>query len=501
MLLVLAVVAVVLVFVPGGMDGASFGANAVESLGLGVAVVVLVRAPPDPRGAWWVVVAGYVACAVGDWLWSWQYLVVPELFPGPADALYLGGGAGIAVGAFLLVRTGDAATDRAGLMDAAIVTCGAVVVLAVFVVGPLWEGAGDGGWSRLVVVAYPVIDVLQLSLLARLWTAPSSRTPAFRWLMVSLLLTSCSDVLYSSPLAGSSRVFDVVTTVMWTGSYLTLATAAVAAAGHGGGWQVQREQRHGGLHRRLVVVGTGLSLPAAAMLWESWGRHEVRWSVLSGGSLVISALVVLRFASLMARVEEQAATLGRLASVDALTGAPNRRTWDTELAAAARVARAQGTSLYVALVDLDHFKVYNDTHGHQAGDALLRESVQAWRGCLPASAVLARYGGEEFAVLLPGLAAQEALGVLERVRASVPRGCTASAGLARWVPGTEPEQALADADAALYRAKRAGRDRTVVASDEEVGDPGGAGAAPGPVPSVPAPRAPGARYRRVGPDG
>jgi diguanylate cyclase (GGDEF)-like protein len=61
-----------------------------------------------------------------------------------------------------------------------------------------------------------------------------------------------------------------------------------------------------------------------------------------------------------------------------------------------------GTVLSVALLDLDHFKEFNDTHGHQAGDQLLRDAVEAWREALPGSAILARYGGEEFAVLLPG---------------------------------------------------------------------------------------------------
>lgn len=118
--------------------------------------------------------------------------------------------------------------------------------------------------------------------------------------------------------------------------------------------------------------------------------------------------------------------------------------------------------LCVALFDLDHFKHYNDAHGHQAGDELLREIAHGWCAQLRASDILARYG-EEFALLCPARPQADVLAVVERLRACLPAGQTCSAGLTA-SDGAETAAALVGrADTALYRAKAAGRDRTVTA--------------------------------------
>ncbi len=132
---------------------------------------------------------------------------------------------------------------------------------------------------------------------------------------------------------------------------------------------------------------------------------------------------------------------------------------------AREIARAErtGDPLCVALLDLDHFKAYNDAYGHQAGDAHLRRTAAAWRRELRAIDVLARYGGEEFWVLLPQCDPQRAREVIDRVRAATPNGETSSAGVVLYDGKESPESLLARADAALYRAKHAGRAVTVPA--------------------------------------
>jgi diguanylate cyclase (GGDEF)-like protein len=118
----------------------------------------------------------------------------------------------------------------------------------------------------------------------------------------------------------------------------------------------------------------------------------------------------------------------------------------------------------VALLDLDHFKAFNDREGHPAGDALLRGVAAAWRRELRGIDVLARYGGEEFGLVLPGCSVAEGAAIVDRLRAMTPLGETSSAGVAAW-DGVEGADALVTrADRALYQAKRAGRDRTVVAA-------------------------------------
>jgi len=155
--------------------------------------------------------------------------------------------------------------------------------------------------------------------------------------------------------------------------------------------------------------------------------------------------------------------LARAADRDQLTGLANRRRWD-ELSTV-EVSRAQrsGAPLTFLLLDLDHFKVFNDTRGHQAGDVLLQQFATAAAGCLREGDLIARWGGEEFAVALPDCAASEALVVAQRIIAAVPDGQSATVGVAQWVPGETVAEALGRADAALYDGKRAGRSRAVLA--------------------------------------
>jgi len=214
-----------------------------------------------------------------------------------------------------------------------------------------------------------------------------------------------------------------------------------------------------------VALAAGLVLPGVTLLADGLDGNGVEWQVTGTGSLLLCCLVLVRMIGLLRTVSVQADRLARLARYDALTGAPNRRTWDEELAAAAGAAREQATTLCVAILDLDHFKAYNDEHGHQAGDRLLRDAVAAWTAALPPGTLLARYGGEEFTVLLPATGPEEARQAVLALRGATPEGRTFSAGVAACPPGADPAAAVAAADEALYEAKRRGRDRVVVHGD------------------------------------
>jgi len=172
---------------------------------------------------------------------------------------------------------------------------------------------------------------------------------------------------------------------------------------------------------------------------------------------------VLRMAGLVAKVQDQATQLAALAHNDGLTGIPNRRAWELELPREMAQVRRYGGRLYVALLDLDHFKRYNDQHGHQDGDRLLKEATAAWQTRMRRTDLLARYGGEEFTVLLRDCSQAEAVMVLDDLRAVTPDGQTFSAGLAEWDGHESPERLVGRADVGLYEAKRAGRDRVVMA--------------------------------------
>ena len=175
------------------------------------------------------------------------------------------------------------------------------------------------------------------------------------------------------------------------------------------------------------------------------------------GALGAHAAMAIERARLMDQLRSAAKT-------DELTGLPNRRGWDDEISREIARARRTGEPLCVAVLDLDHFKRVNDMLGHPAGDRLLKESAAAWRSTIRATDVLARHGGEEFALALPACNLDDAVRLVERLRGATPAGQTVSAGIAHW-DGLESAIALyARADAALYDAKRGGRDRVILAA-------------------------------------
>jgi diguanylate cyclase (GGDEF)-like protein len=158
------------------------------------------------------------------------------------------------------------------------------------------------------------------------------------------------------------------------------------------------------------------------------------------------------------------------ATLDHLTGLWNRRMILEQLDRELSRVRREKCSLTVAMVDIDRFKAINDTHGHAAGDAVIRDTAAAIRLQLREYDIVGRYGGEEFLLLLPGCDSQSARIVADRVREriqAVPTlygaltlSVTASFGLASTkMAGMEPSSLIAAADSALYRAKSNGRNR------------------------------------------
>lgn len=168
----------------------------------------------------------------------------------------------------------------------------------------------------------------------------------------------------------------------------------------------------------------------------------------------------------------------READIDCLTGLPNRRAFEREFALAEEAARADGSTLQVAICDIDKFKSVNDRFGHETGDGLLRAVASVLGECAQDGCFVARHGGEEFVLLLRGLTRQMAVDRLDRARIALgerrfisrqtkqPIGTISfSAGIADVLEETNPRDALAKADAALYRAKESGRNRVLCAWD------------------------------------
>jgi diguanylate cyclase (GGDEF)-like protein/PAS domain S-box-containing protein len=190
--------------------------------------------------------------------------------------------------------------------------------------------------------------------------------------------------------------------------------------------------------------------------------HWLRWSAqLSPDESMIYARAadVTELKKIEAEREELLGKVQDLARHDSLTGLPNRRALEEQLPQAMARARRARSPLSVAILDLDRFKDYNDTHGHLAGDEVLRACARAWDSCLRGDDTIARFGGEEFLVLLPGTSVEQAGRIIERLRMETPMGQTCSAGLACWDYVESIDDLLGRADKALYLAKASGRNQ------------------------------------------
>ncbi len=192
----------------------------------------------------------------------------------------------------------------------------------------------------------------------------------------------------------------------------------------------------------------------------SW--HWLRWSsqLAPDESMVYGrAADITDVKRIEAEREELLGKVQDMATHDSLTGLPNRHALEELLPREMDRARRSQFSLSVAIIDIDHFKVYNDTHGHLAGDEVLRSCARAWDESLRGEDTIVRVGGEEFLVLLPDTAPEEAAEVLERLRARTPMEQTCSAGLACWDFVEGVDDLLGRADQALYLAKAGGRNQ------------------------------------------
>ncbi|MGN6215870.1 MAG: GGDEF domain-containing protein [Solirubrobacterales bacterium] len=192
----------------------------------------------------------------------------------------------------------------------------------------------------------------------------------------------------------------------------------------------------------------------------SW--HWLRWSaqLAPDESLLYGrAADVTELKQFEAEREALLGTVQEMARQDSLTGLPNRRALEEQLPREMARVRRDRSPLCVAIVDIDHFKDYNDTHGHLAGDEVLRACARAWDQELRGEDTIVRFGGEEFLVLLPNTGPEQAAEIVDRLRMTTPMGQTCSAGLACWDFTETIDELLGRADQALYIAKAGGRDQ------------------------------------------
>ena len=214
--------------------------------------------------------------------------------------------------------------------------------------------------------------------------------------------------------------------------------------------------------RNLIIVPLfAESHPLGVLVLEQPGRlgRIERRVVKMIEQFASHAALALRNAWLLEQVQ-------KLAEIDALTNIANRRTFETTLAQELSRAVRHGDPLTLVMIDVDHFKRFNDEHGHRSGDEALHKVAQALEEESRDFDTVARYGGEEFAVILPACSSRESLIAAERLRRAVsdieelPAPVTASAGVATYpTHASDAESLIKTADEALYESKRTGRNR------------------------------------------
>ncbi|MEU8234583.1 bifunctional diguanylate cyclase/phosphodiesterase [Actinoplanes sp. NPDC048967] len=419
------------------------------------------RATGTVRGGWVLLAAGCLCWGLGNFYWSWCELVVHAevLFPSPADAGYLLFPLFGTAGLMLVAGWASAGSRLTVLLDGLIAGCALFVVGWVVTVRSVWQAGGDSAFAFVVSLAYPVGDIV-LATMAVLVAGRMRRGGRGVGLLLVLGLVgmATSDVMFALDTSAGTY-----TTGQASDAGFFVCFAACGAAG----WTATR--------RPMVFDGAGVMTRWQIMLpYLPFGLAGcvAAGQILNGGQVDAAEalpllagliMILLRQLSTLLHNARLARRLQHQAYHDPLTGLGNRALFTETL----QSALTSATPAAVVYLDLDDFKVINDSLGHDAGDAVLRAVADRLRSCFAQPDTVVRLGGDEFAVLtfrvdaLPAQAERLLTELAEplQVGARTVR-VSASVGLAISDGGpTRPEDLRKNVDLAMYAAKAQGKNR------------------------------------------
>jgi diguanylate cyclase len=450
-------------FCPGSGLAPTVWQVAVGWAGAGAIVVATRRYQPPAALAWYLFALGAFlnssGIAVEAYLTRGGRVMDP---PSVIDAFYLSLYPALVAGLTLIIMRRSAGREWTSLVEAMMISTGLGLLLWVSTIRPSLGAPSLTPFGQVIVSAYPIGDVVVLAMIVRLVVGSGTRVTAYRMLAGTVLLFLTGDIAWAVinqlGLAPGRHASALLSMIFLAGFSMLGVTALhpsmrlIAAPG---------ASSRSGLGLAMISVLTTVALIAPILLFVEAARHDVQDGIaIAVGSMTLFLLVIARMIQLFREIERQTEALRRLSQVDELTCLPNRRALSMALSQAMERARRDRAPLSFAMIDLDHFKRFNDQHGHPAGDQLLKASSAAWLEEIRGTDVLARYGGEEFSLVLPGTPAAEAGDVIDRLRTAMPLAQTFSAGLACWDGDETSAELIQRADRALYEAKRAGRDRT-----------------------------------------
>ena len=433
-------------------------------LAAAAAIVGVVRLRRPAAAAWLFVASAVGVNGCGALVEAFYDQVLhANRWPTPAVWFYLLLYPLLTVGLSLLIRRRSRRHQWSHAIDALIITAG--VGLLAWVV-PIHAAFGDPSASllaRVANVAAPCLDLVVIGTLARILLRGGWHAPALRLLTAAIGLFLLGDIAWAVVNQMGWEPAGLAAHLLTLCPLLGYVVAAAAPLHPSAVELAEPEPREREMGPALLAMLSLACLVAPLVLLVQAARGAVTDGVAIGLCAAgLTLLVIARMADLVHRVQRQSAQLEELTREDPLTGLPNRRALEAGLSAELERARREPHSLAVAMIDLDHFKRFNDTYGHPAGDELLRTSSAAWRGLLRSGDLLARMGGEEFVLVLPAVDAATAEALVDRLQAVTPLGQSFSAGVALWDGQELSAELIHRADAAMYRAKTGGRARTTV---------------------------------------
>ncbi|HTX63109.1 MAG TPA: diguanylate cyclase [Acidimicrobiales bacterium] len=428
-----------------------------------VGIVTLRPARPLP---WILVLANQAIYAAGDVTYYVRHdLLHLTAYPSISDALYLAHYPPLVVAIVVFVRRRTVGSDRQSLIDAAMLAVTCVMLSWVFVIAPSFDTPGQDALARVTSAAYPILDIVTLSMALWLLMGPGRQARSFRVLVGALMLLVATDTLYALEQLSSGYHVGGYLDGMWAVYYLLVGAAFLDPTMTLLDEPSPVADRLPAASRFLAMGGAVMAVPAVLVFDHGRDRQEV--------VMVVAACAAVLFGLIIVRMMGMVRTQRQIATTDVLTGLPNRRHFETQLELDGARAMRSGEPLSFVLLDIDYFKAVNDGYGHPAGDRVLVKLAERLRSEVRAGDVLARYGGEEFALLLPGLESDEAFVAARRLTQAVGSlpfpidrstevPITVSAGVVSYPRDVgSTEELAAAADRALYAAKRAGRDRIV----------------------------------------
>jgi diguanylate cyclase len=394
----------------------------------------------------------------------------------------------IGIGGFaLVVHARSPGRDRASLIDATVIATGLGMLAWLFLMGPYASAGSLPVAERLLSMVYVALDVLLLALVVRLAISGGDRTRAFALIIGGWLVLVAADsgralLLVTGAYHPTSPVEAgwLVSYALWGAAVLEPSVATLTDPA---------PPARAGLTRTRLAALAGASLMAPAVLAIQSGRGQrIDVPVIVAGCALLFLLVLVRVAGLVREVEATvrelrgtegvlratlqerealAAQLQHQAFHDELTNLANRALFNDRVRQALARARRAGGGVAVLFVDLDDFKVVNDSMGHGAGDRLLQEVAGRLRRVLREQDTIGRLGGDEFAILVEGVGLEAARVLAERVLATLAAPYRmvggdvtvhASVGIAfDEHAGSDDVQLLRNADIAMYAAKSRGK--------------------------------------------